>query len=600
MRARRTRFSLALTAALALAAAAAAQDVPPDVPAGDATITGHIVHDDRPDAGADAPVILYSLTSTGEPGLRQTRADASGAFRFEGISGDPQMVYLVGTRVSGVPFGARVSFAEGETLREVEIAVSEPSRQVEEVAPTEAQIHLQRGCSHLRVQHRHPMQNDTDRVVFVPPEEREGATPLLELLLPEGASAIESPVGDALEGFDREGRRLRFWGPVYPGTGSVDFAYGVPLASEIALRIGFPSGAETLRVFTPPEGVRVTSAALRDEGEVALPSGPARAQRADAIEPGTELALEVALDEPADAPALRIFEARMWLELDDAALDASEQYELQNASAEPLESSSGAPLLCVELPEGASALRFSNASLAMGLSRDPGGALSLHGPIPHGDSTLALRYQLPAEPGNFRFTRSFSRDVPLLTLLVADTGLVPHASRLHRRRPVRTEDRSYLHLEAFGIEAGETVAVDLEPVPRRGGLPGYASSGFVLLAGLSALWFLIAPLRTPEQPAEAEAPDEAISTERQSVYRSIEALDEDFETGKLTREDHERMRSELRARAVALLAQERAASHPTPVTTPEKERSCGRCGAAADAQHRFCAQCGAPLDEDAA
>lgn len=584
-------FAVALCS-LCLGAFASAQEQPPDVPSGDASLTGRVIHAQRQDAGAGVGVILYSLSPAGEPGLRQTRADAQGAFRFEGISSDPEMVYLVGTRVSGVPFGARAAFQPGQETLEVEIRVSDPSREAADVTPLEASLRLQRGCSHLRVHHRHPLRNDTGRVVFVPPEERALATPLLELLLPEGATGIETPLGDALEGFDRDGRRLRYWGPVYPGASGLEFSYGLPLAAESLLRVGFPEGVDALRVFTPIDGARVTGDDLREEGEQTLPSGGHLALRADPIAEGGELALKVTLEDavPGDAP--RISEARLWLELDDAALDVSEQYELSVEGTGPLESGSDAPLLCVPLPPDAEALRFSNASLDLGLSRDPGGALALYGPIPPGTSRVSLRYQLPANPGAFRFDREFSREVPLLTLLVADTGLVPEASRLHRRRPVRTEDRSYLHLEAFAIEAGETVSLELVPLPQRRALPGLATSGFLLLAGLSALLFLIAPLRAEPGRAEDTSPSPAISTEREAVYQAVEALDEDFETGKLTAEDHARMRSELRARAVVLLREERGALRAHDVAPP----TCSRCGAALGEAHRFCSQCGAPRE----
>jgi hypothetical protein len=587
------RVAVACAATLCLAAATNAQEKSPDVPAGDASLSGRVVHDARQDAGAGVGVILYSLSPSGEPGLRQTRTDPQGAFRFEGISGDPEMVYLVGTRVGGVPFGTRVAFEAGEQQRQVEIQVSDPSRRAADVTSLEAQIRFQRGCSHLRVQHRHPLENETERVIFVPTEDREGAEPLLELLLPETATGIETPLGDALDGFDREGRRLRFWGPVYPGTSGVEFGYGVPLAPESVLRIGFPRGIEELRVFAPVAGPRVAGKTLHDEAERMLPTGMHRSWRSDAIDAGGELGLEVGLEDALQADALRVSEARIWTELDDAALDVSEQYELEVEGPEPLESPSGAPLLCVALPPDASALRFSNAALEMGLTRDPEGSLALHGPIPPGPSTLALRYQLPANPGTFRFERPFSREIPLLTLLVADTGLIAKGSRLHRRRPVRTGDRSYLHLEAFGIEAGETVSLDLVPVLQRRALPRLASSGFVLLAGLSALLFLVAPLRLPPEREDDEQDSEApaISTERQAVYQALEALDDDFETGKLTEEDHDRMRGELRARAVALLRAERGSRPARDVAA----RACSSCGAVVAPEHRFCAQCGAPL-----
>jgi hypothetical protein len=329
--------------------------------------------------------------------------------------------------------------------------------------------------------------------------------------------------------------------------------------------------------------------------------------RSAPIAPGGELRLALTL---ADAPApemVALEEARIWLELDDAVLDVSEQHLLRVEGDAPAETAGDAPLLCVELAPGAQDLRFSTPSLDMGLTRDPQGALAVHGPIPAGESSLSLRYRLPSAPGRVRFERRLGHAVPLFTLLVADTGLVPTAERLHRRRPVRTEDRAYLHLEAFGIAAGETVAVDLQPLPQQRGLPALASSGFALMAGLAALAFLIAPLRGRDAAAAGEAAP-AVSAEREAVYQAIEALDEDFDTGKLSEPDHARMRQELRARAVLLLRRERDAGEARPAApaarvapaAPIAPGACPGCGAAIAANDRFCAQCGARLAERSA
>ena len=582
---------VALAAAL-LAAAATAQDAPPDVPPGDARLSGRVIHESRPAAVAGAGVILYSLSPAGDPGLRQTHADADGAFHFEGISGDPAMVYLVGTRVEGVPFGARVTFAEGERQAQVEIRASDPSRDAADVARLPGEIRLERGCSHLRVRHLQPLRNPTERVVYVSPDARDGAAPILELLLPEDASEVELLTGGAPDSLERDGRRLRFFGPVYPGESSLELGYGVPLAGASELRIGFPAGSDPLRVLTLVGGTRVSGADLTPAGDAVLASGMHRVLRSAPIAPGGELVLELALAVP-EAEALALAEARIWLELDDAMLDVSEQYQLRVEGGSPLDPEGDAPLLCVELPAGAEDLRFSTPSLDMDLTRDPQGALALHGPIPAGESSLSLRYRLPAAPGTVRFERHLGHDLPLLSVFVADTGLVPTATRLHRRRPIRTDDRSYLHLEAFGIAGGETVAIDLRPLPQRRGLPALASSGFVLLAGVVALAFLIAPLRGRVEVDRGEGDAPGVSVEREALYQAIEALDEDFETGKLSEADHARMRQELRARAVELLRREREAVE----VRPEPAAGCPGCAAAVAPGDRFCAQCGARLPE---
>ena len=585
------RIVAALLAAIGLALPAAGQEEgPPDVPAGPAAIEGRVVDEDSGAGVGDVLVILYSLLPSGEPGLRQGRADAEGRFRFADVSGDPGVVYLVGTRVGGVPFGARAVFQEGEPVRSVTIEVSEPSLDTGAVSLAPAEIRLEQGCDTLRVHHLQTLTNGAGRVVYVPPDARGEAESLFELLLPEGASEVESPVGTAAEGFLREGRRLRFFGPVYPGSATIEFAYALADPGE-AFAIGFPRGAEGARVLVP-SGMSVDAGALRDEGERPLPNGVHRSLQSGPLGAGDALLLAVQVDAGASVP-LTLAEARMWLELDDAAIDVRELYQI-HVDGGPATSASGEPLLCIPLPSGAQALRFSDASMQLGLSRDPGGALALRGPLPPGDSTLSLGYRLPIAAQPAGFERRFGRDVDLVTLLVADTGIVPESQRLHRRRPIRTEDRSYLHLEAYGVEAGEAVSVALRAIPPRRPLPALASSGFVLLLAATAVLYLVAPLRRATG-ADTPERDSVISRERQAVYASIDDLDEDFETGKLSAEDHARMRDELRARAVALLAAERAAEASAEETKSTDCPRCPRCDVETAPDDRFCRQCGAPL-----
>jgi hypothetical protein len=118
---------------------------------------------------------------------------------------------------------------------------------------------------------------------------------------------------------------------------------------------------------------------------------------------------------------------------------------------------------------------------------------------------------------------------------------------------------------------------------------------------------LISPLRE-RRAFGAGAPEAELSLarrEREALYEAIRDLDHDFETGKVASDDHTRLSEELRARAAALLAQERAetgssAPHSKPgspgrAASEASVGTCPACGIASDPSHRFCAQCGAAL-----
>jgi hypothetical protein len=370
------------------------------------------------------------------------------------------------------------------------------------------------------------------------------------------------------------------------------------------------------------------------------------------------LALAVSLPPARIAPdAVSVSEVRAVLRLDDAALDVTETHVLRVAGETHVLGTPAAPLLRIPLPEGAERVRFGSDAPGLELAPHPQGGLAALGAVAPGEVNVELGYQLPvSEPASearsepqangvttasearseptrgfasreangvttARFERRFAAHVPVLSIFVADTGrLAPRSERLHRRRPLRTNDLTYLHLEAFEVAPEEAVGLELGLLlPRaRGGRP--LALGFVALAALAAIGLLTSPLRARRESAlPAGGPAEpAAREEREAIYEAIRDLDHDFETGKLSDADHARLREELRARALALLEAERAASEArrepqaNGVTTAGEAHSeptrgfasreanegiqtCAACGAPALPTHRFCAQCGKPL-----
>ena len=383
---------------------------------------------------------------------------------------------------------------------------------------------------------------------------------------------------------------MRFWGPLYPGEQSVEFGYGLPLATA-EFAVGFPSGAPPVAVLAPKGVVAVSSAALRGAPERAIDAEHFSVLRGDAIAAGGSLALEV-VSAPAAPSPLRTPRGELWLELDDAALEVEERIEVvAEGEGAPL-TSTAAPLLCIPLPAETGELRFSSETFSTGLRRDPSGDLAIHGPLPRGTTQLALSYRLPATSGGAALAASFDRDLPLLSVLVADNGVITETDRLHRRKSARVGDRNYLHLEAFSVEPGEKIAIGLrrtEPVAVSGRA---APAGFALLAGLAAFGFLLGPLRSRGGAPGAHAEPEGPTLEHEAIRRSLEALDEDLDTGKLTAEDHAVMRAVLRAQAAALLLERPRAPEPPSQPAP---RFCSACGAGVRPTDAFCSQCGSKL-----
>ncbi|HEY5658968.1 MAG TPA: zinc ribbon domain-containing protein [Myxococcota bacterium] len=583
-------------AALALLCAGFArpQDAPNDVPSGPGTIRGRVVHAQRPESVPGTPVALYALGAAGRSGVRSAEADAQGRFAFEGISNDPHSVYLVAARSGEIPFITRVVFGADELEREIEVALADASDDVSQLSVDAARVQIDRGCGLLRVRQTHTLRNDSRAVIFVPAEARAGHAPLLAVEMPEGATGFESAAGD--EGMDFAGRSMRYWGPVYPGEQEVDFSYGVAQAGDLSLAIGMPSGAAEVRILTPLDGVRANGAALEPvaieaHGEAHALNGHTLGR----VAPGEVLNLSLPASASRTSERLKLSEARFVLELDDAALDVHEQYEIRVAGQTPIAADDAEPLLCIPVPERAEGLRFSSSAVELGLTRDPSGALALYGPAPPGESTLAMHYLLPVAGEPVRLEHSFLAPLPRLSVLIADTGVIPTSHRLHPLQPVRTQDRSYLHLEGFSIEAGETVALEMRRLSQESGLRPVGAVVLILIAAAGSLAFLIAPLGGSDRVGLREEPAlSPAALEREAVMGSIRDLDEDFETGKVAAEDHRRLRDELRTRAVDLLRVERQGT-PSPEPRIAPAGRCPGCDSPARAGDRFCPQCGAAL-----
>ena len=589
----------AVVSAVLLAALPAAAQHPdvfgnvPDVPEGPGAIRGRVVHTARPNAVGDLAVVLYALPDSGSPGLRAGRTGADGSFAFEGVPVDPGITYLVGARYAGVAFGTRAAFAPGASVLDVEVSISEPSAEAVGIVIGSAQIRIERGCSSLVVDETHNLENTTEGVLFVPAEERGSRAPLWETLLPPEAADFESGLGAFDTGLERDGRSVRFFGPLYPGERALNFSWSLPGGAEAArFARGFPVGAPRVEVATDARGARLTGASWRSGDPVTLLGRPHRVVFAEDLAPGAELSFAIESTGARDeSPAPSLHAARFRLELDDAVLSVDEHYTLRVDGSEPLVATTDTPLLCLPLPRGAHALRFADASMAIGLAREPDGGLAIRGPLPPGESTLALGYALPVDGDRTSFTRTFLHNLPVVRILVADTGVVATSEQMHRRRPVRTADRSYIQLEAFGVEAGDALTVDMRRVTAARRLPRMAVGGLVfLVAGFSA-WFLSAPLRHGGRSEEVAAGESPAEVERGAIYAALRDLEDDFETGKISAEDHAELRRELRARAGALIEAERQrppAAVPEPVV-------CVACATPLPEGARFCPGCGAQL-----
>jgi len=612
--------SLVLACALQ-APARAQQQTPPDVPAGEARIVGRVLQGDanRPVPGVE--VVLYSLAPDGTPGVRRTESGARGEFAFERVSATAKVAYLVGARHQGIPVpGGRVVFEPGQATASADIRIADLSSDMSSVRIREQTLRLYREADGLRIEETFAIEQAGAAIAYVPTAERGRKAPGLRAQLPAAARDFRMPLGVVPEGLARDGSAVRYYGPFYPGTQDLVWAYRLPAGEatasgvRFALELAPAPRAERFAVLVPDGAGTLEAPGLTAQGTV--DDAGRKVTRYAAAKPAAHYAL--ALNAPAariDPSAVALHEVQIVVQADDAAIDVNETHVLAVSGDGLVLGTPQSPLLRVPIPADASDVRFGSEAPGLEFSEHPQGGVAVLGSASPGEIPLQIAYRVPVDASGARLVRSFGAKVPLLRVFLADTGrLAPSSPRMHRSRPVRTEDLNYLALEAFDVAPAEEVALALEALPPRRAASAGALRAIAALAAIGVVAWLFAPVALRGgAAASADEPADPERDERAALYQAIRDLDHDFETAKVSADDHARLGAELRARAAALLrADESGAARREPTGSdpighlgsdpnwPTAARICASCGAPAADEHRFCASCGAPLGASAA
>jgi hypothetical protein len=405
------------------------------------------------------------------------------------------------------------------------------------------------------------------------------------------------PHGLRPEGLEHRDGEVLFWGPIYPGEQDLSFSYALPASGEsIEIDLAFPSGAERTEVLVPAGGPAPVGAHLIEKEPKTLDGRAFRVFEGPALGPDEHLALSLERPEArVDPDALGLAEARLILNIDDAALEVRESHVLKVDGDVGVTAGPGESLLQIPLPETSQNVRFGSDTAGLTVKPLPQGGLEVGGVAPPGESTVKVDYRIPVNGNSVDLVRSFERRLPLLGIYLADTGrLNPQSDRLHLRRPVRTGDLTYIHLEAFSVVPGEEVALRISTRPPSRGTSRGGVMAFVLLASLLSCALLISPLLGRDLGTEDTEAEELPSVrERESIYSAIRDLEHDHETGKITEADYTSMSNELRARAVALLRREREGTSAAEESGGPPR--CPSCSVEVGAGDRFCSRCGAAL-----
>ncbi len=585
----------------------------PKPPAGSGVIRGQAQVGENPAPLADLPVALYALRPDGAPGLMGTRTDAEGRFVFEGISSAGDITYLVGTEYLGVPFAQRAVFAPGQNELIVQLTLQESVESGEALEIPQVTYKFDWVGGQLFVQVSHRVVNPMDEVIYVNEDRRDAKTPIFSAALPEDITEYIDGQGGKRSDLVREGDRIAFWGPIYPGPQDIRYGYllngpdasGESPDDKFEVVDALPSGAGQLRVLVAAGTDAPQGNGLADPPErIAIDEVEYASYVGDAVAPGGPVRLTLPVPaSSSDLSELEISRADFWIDHDDTAIRVSAEMHVSVAGTTRLLAPVGGQLLNFDLPPNAEFLGLSGSTRLLGVEANGQGGLAVRGPLAPGPSVIGYRYRIPVED-SAQFDLRFERGTALLNVLVADTGVIIESARLHRKRPFKQGTRFYLHREAYQIADGETVSIKLTPLQRGAGTTAGGRAAALALAGLAA-FFMVSPLRGRTGPGPAVASSE-LALEREILYESIHDLDHDFETGKIDDADFRVLREELRGDAIALMREERLAASKdrggaagpriAAVPGPESVATCPGCGIAIQGSWSFCAGCGSGLE----
>ena len=302
--------------------------------------------------------------------------------------------------------------------------------------------------------------------------------------------------------------------------------------------------------------------------------------------------LLVEVHPPSDDPStIRLDRIRIFLEREADTFRWDQVVDITNTGDRVVALGADAPpALRIALAAGHGELRTPTGLTPSGFELR-GDQLELRGPIFPGPRELRFSYDLPARP-DLRAELFFPDGVPSLELYVRDDRFAIDVRPLHSARVSRDGDGAvYQRFLGFDLAPGSRIPLAIAPLPP---VPAGGSLATALAAAAiaGALLFFVGRPVTMAIADHGEAREDAATLEKEALFAALRDLEHDFDTGKLSTADRDRLRDELRRDTLAALARTSgSASGPAPAAP----RHCAGCGRDADPGAKFCAECGSAL-----
>jgi hypothetical protein len=305
--------------------------------------------------------------------------------------------------------------------------------------------------------------------------------------------------------------------------------------------------------------------------------------------PETQSVVFHVYDRTSDPGGIRIESMRLLLRREGGTYRLEQRALVQNSTLQVVVvEAESPPLLRIALAPGHGELEAPFGRLPEGTQfRD--GTAEIRGPLFPGDQSYAFAYDLPGSGETLQTELRLLEALSELQLLVRDFGVRVDAGTLYPGRPVKEGDSIYLRYVGFDLAPDTRIPLRVMPLAPPATPPRWLQGLLVLTIGGMLLLIVIRPIEAGSR-VETAREESTSEPEREAVVAALEDLEFDYQTGKISREDRDRLREELREEAVRTLARARARERKPPVAP----RACG-CGRVPQPEDRFCSACGAAL-----
>ncbi len=314
--------------------------------------------------------------------------------------------------------------------------------------------------------------------------------------------------------------------------------------------------------------------------------------RFSAEQGGESRQVEIAVHAPSDDPSAIVLDRiRIFIDREPGLYRLDQVVELRNTGERVvLVDGEAEPALRIALARGHGELRTPTGLTPSGFVLGDG-VLELRGPVFSGPRELVFSYDLAPAGSELHSELLFPDGVPELELYVVDERYAIDAGPLHPARVTRDADGTvYQRFVGFDLPAGTRIPLSLRPLPPIPRTGSWGSAAAAALVAGALLVFVGRPVTSTERIRDEPAED-AEATSKEALFAALRDLEHDFETGKLSAGDRDRLREELRRDALAELARTRR----TEAASPAPERACRSCGRKALEGDGFCSGCGSAI-----